>query len=62
MQMGEMLTATQSMSDEAVALLAEEIGPGSRSSTQRGRRPPGDRGLGGHEADRDEDLRPARRS
>src|SRR4029453_11418447 len=26
MQMGEMLTATQSMSDEAVALLAEEIG------------------------------------
>ncbi|HEX2375358.1 MAG TPA: translation initiation factor IF-2 N-terminal domain-containing protein, partial [Actinomycetota bacterium] len=26
MQMGEMLTATQSMSDEAVALLADEIG------------------------------------
>ena len=26
MQMGEMLTATQSMSDEAVNLLSEEIG------------------------------------
>jgi translation initiation factor IF-2 len=63
MQMGEMLTATQSMSDEAVALLAEEIGARIEVvDPSEARCPPGDRGLGGHEADRDEDLRPARRS
>ena len=59
MQMGEMLTATQSMSDEAVALLAEEIGarievvdPSEADALQE------IEGWEDTEADRDEDLRP----
>ena len=59
MQMGEMLTATQSMSDEAVALLAEEIGanievvdPSEADALQQ------IEGWEDAEADRDEDLRP----
>ena len=59
MQMGEMLTATQSMSDEAVALLADEIGarievvdPSEADALQE------IEGWEDTEADRDEDLRP----
>ena len=59
MQMGEMLTATQSMSDEAVALLAEEIGarievvdPSEADALQE------IEGWEDTEADKDEDLRP----
>ncbi|MFL6189638.1 MAG: translation initiation factor IF-2 [Actinomycetes bacterium] len=59
MQMGEMLTATQSMSDEAVALLADEIGarievvdPSEADALQE------IEGWEDTEADREEDLRP----
>jgi translation initiation factor IF-2 len=59
MQMGEMLTATQSMSDEAVALLAEEIGarievvdPSEADVLHE------IEGWEDTEADRDEDLKP----
>ena len=59
MQMGEMLTATQSMSDEAVALLADEIGarievvdPSEADALQE------IEGWEDTEADKDEDLRP----